>query len=213
MDSTKSTEEPLKPSPSVNMESLQEPTPTFDRVSINLLHHNASGLPGLAPAAATTTAIPNPSGGMVGWQKKVLPLAILALVVGATSVGGYLIFAKAKPVKPIVHMVPKTDPPPLPSPAPAATVTPPAPVVAPPVSAPQTISAPAVTPTADHPQNVTVQSKSGLWLRSTPDSSSRSNIISWMPNGATVSVDKIGDFWWHGSYNGTAGYFASSYTQ
>jgi hypothetical protein len=74
------------------------------------------------------------------------------------------------------------------------------------------VTAPTVAPTVDHPQAVIVKSPSGLWLRSSPDSSSRNNIIGWMRNGATVSVDATGDFWWHGTYAGQAGYFAVSYT-
>jgi hypothetical protein len=70
-----------------------------------------------------------------------------------------------------------------------------------------------VTPTTDHPQSVTITDASGLWLRSSPTSVNRSNIIGWMPKGAIVSVDQIGDFWWHGTYRGQAGYFASKYTQ
>jgi hypothetical protein len=34
-----------------------------------------------------------------------------------------------------------------------------------------------------------------------------------MPDGAQISVDQTGDFWWHGTYKGKAGYFASTYTQ
>jgi len=37
--------------------------------------------------------------------------------------------------------------------------------------------------------------------------------MGWMPKGATVSVDTTGDFWWHGTYKGQPGYFASKYTQ
>ena len=102
-----------------------------------------------------------------------------------------------------------------PSPTVAAvtpTVTPVATVAPVPTSAPTSVSAPAVAPSSGHPQSVVVKSPSGLWLRSTPDSSSRSNIIGWMPDGASVSVDQVGDFWWHGSYGGQAGYFAVSYT-
>jgi hypothetical protein len=60
---------------------------------------------------------------------------------------------------------------------------------------------------------VTVKNPSGLWLRSSQDSSKKSNIIAWMPNGAKVSVDSIGNFWWHGTYNGKTGYFAVNYTK
>ncbi|HSH31295.1 MAG TPA: hypothetical protein VK963_01370, partial [Candidatus Saccharimonadales bacterium] len=74
-------------------------------------------------------------------------------------------------------------------------------------------TAPLATPTASNPQTVTVRSKNGLWLRSTPNSSNRRNIIGWIPDGAQVSVDQTGDFWWHGTYAGTTGYFASKYTQ
>jgi len=90
-----------------------------------------------------------------------------------------------------------------PSPSPSPT----------PSTVPVTVTLPTTTPTTSNPQAVKVTSSSGLWLRSTPSSVNRSNIIGWMPKGAVVSVDQEGSFWWHGTYNGRSGYFASSYTQ
>ncbi len=105
---------------------------------------------------------------------------------------------------------PSTSPSPTPTPTPSATPSAtPSPSSTP---APQTVSQPTVTPTSSHPQSVTVKAASGLWLRSSPSSVNRSNIVGWMPDGATVSVDSTGDFWWHGTYQGKSGYFASSYT-
>lgn len=100
---------------------------------------------------------------------------------------------------------------PTPSDTPSATPTP---SVSPtPSAAPAEVSAPAAAPTAEHPQMVTVTNANGLWLRSSPSSASKKNIIAWMPKGAQVSVDSVGEFWWHGTYNGKTGYFAVSYTR
>ena len=110
--------------------------------------------------------------------------------------------------KPTVAPTPTPTPAPSPSPTPTPQATP-APTAIP---SPQTVTAPKETPTPEHPQDVTIKSPSGLWLRSTPTSVNKSNIIGWMPNGATIKVDGVGEFWWHGIYKGQSGYFASAYT-
>jgi hypothetical protein len=144
----------------------------------------------------------------------VWPVAVGAVVLLVGAGGGYYWVFMRHPAQPVAVATPT----PTPSPSASATPTPtPSPTPTPtpsPTPTPQlTIQAPTTTPTADHPQSLRVTSNSGLWLRSSPTSVNRSNIIGWMPNGATVSVDQVGDFWWHGTYKGQAGYFASKYTQ
>ncbi|GAC1371346.1 MAG: hypothetical protein NVSMB39_5030 [Candidatus Saccharimonadales bacterium] len=95
-----------------------------------------------------------------------------------------------------------------PSPTPVPTLSP-----SPTPSSVLGVTAPTAPPSADNPQMVTVTNSAGLWLRSTPNSQNKSNIIAWMPKGAQVSVDQTGDFWWHGAYQGKTGYFAVSYTK
>lgn len=107
--------------------------------------------------------------------------------------------------RPTPSATPSPTPSPAPSPSPSATPVP--------TPVPQTVTVPTVAPTASHPQVVTITSKSGLWLRSSPTSVNQSNVIDWMPDGAQISVDSTGSFWWHGTYNGKTGYFASKYTQ
>jgi hypothetical protein len=150
--------------------------------------------------------------------RKLMPLAIAAalVVVSGGGAGAYymlknqpapesgLVAATATPT-----VAPTASPTPAVTPAPTAAPTP-APTPAP---APQEVTAPAVAPTADHPQMVPVTSSSGLWLRSSPSSASKKNIIGWLPKGAQVSVDSVGSFWWHGTYNGKTGYFAVNYTK
>ncbi len=120
---------------------------------------------------------------------------------------------------PVASATPEPTPEPTPTPLPTGSVpygptsTPaPTPKMAGVLSA-SDVTAPEVTPSATDPQILTVQNKSGLWLRSTADSSNRGNIVAWVPNGSQMSVDSIGDFWGHGTYNGKFGYFAVSYTK
>jgi hypothetical protein len=145
---------------------------------------------------------------------RVLLVAGAVLVVGAgVAAGGYALLSR-RPA-PVAVATPTPSPTRTPSPTPPPTATPsstPLPTPTPPPP-PQTVTAPAATPTADHPQAVKITSSSGLWLRSSPTSVNRGNIIGWMPNGATISVDSVGDFWWHGVYRGQPGYFAVKYTQ
>lgn len=199
------------PAPALDASALAEPEPVVERAYINLLAHDGANL---LPAVAQVPEVPKPAPDQAP-KKSSVPLALVVaaiLVLAISGTGGYLIISGHKTPKPVARVTPKPKSTPAPAPP---TPTPPPPVVTPPpvIAAAQTVSVPTVAPTSDHPQAVTVQSKSGLWLRSSPDSSSRANIISWMPNNATVSVDQIGDFWWHGTFNGTIGYFASKYTQ
>ncbi len=145
------------------------------------------------------------------WRGRLVFLGVGLLVTGGAASGWVWLrlHQPVKPVTPLVRVTPTASP--LPTVRPTATSTPePTPTIAP---APQEVTAPATTPTTDHPQTVVVRSASGLWLRSTPNSSSKANIIGWMPNGAQVSVDQVGDFWWHGTYGGKVGYFAVNYTR
>ncbi|HUD10843.1 MAG TPA: SH3 domain-containing protein [Candidatus Saccharimonadia bacterium] len=149
-------------------------------------------------------------------KKKTPLVAILGIaVLGVVAAAGVYVAVARKP-QPVTTVVrpsatPKASPTPTPSPSPTPSATP-SPTPSPtPVAA--TVTAPVTAPTASNPQAVTVTSKSGLWLRSSPTSVNQSNVIGWMPNGAVVSVDSVGSFWWHGTYRGTKGYFASKYTQ
>ena len=112
-------------------------------------------------------------------------------------------------------VIAKAQPSPVGSPLASALPPTPTPAVATatPVLAPATVTAPTTLPTIEHPQNVSVTSRSGLWLRSTPTSINQKNVISWMPYNGAVSVDTVGDFWWHGTYLGKSGYFAVNYTK
>lgn len=144
-------------------------------------------------------------------------LGLVAVVLGAGGAAAYDSLAPGPLVQLRVFPTPAPKPSATPtpsattSPIPSATSTPtPTPT---PTTAPQTITALTTTPTKENPQTVTVTSKSGVWLRSSPTSVNQSNVIGWIPNGAQVSVDQTGDFWWHGTYKGQSGYFASKYTQ
>ncbi len=163
------------------------------------------------PPAAATPAEPVRAPGK---RQKIVVAGIVAVALLAVGGGAYAWYAnnQAKPVA--VAPTPTSTPTPTPGATPVPTPTPsPTPSPSPtPTPAPQEVSAPVVAPTTDHPQTVTVKSPSGLWLRSTPNSSNKKNIIGWMPSGAQVSVDQVGDFWWHGSYGGKTGYFAVNYT-
>jgi hypothetical protein len=158
---------------------------------------------------------------------KLVLLIVSTAIFLMVSGGGAAIYFKLQPA-PAVVSVATASPVPTPTPAPTDDPTPsplptgsipyntPTPTPTPPptpVPATADVSAPAAAPSAAHPQSVTVTNPSGLWLRSSPDSSKRSNIITWMPNGAKVSVNGIGSFWWHGTYDGKTGYFAVSYTK
>jgi len=156
--------------------------------------------PEAAPVAAE---LPRP-------HKRWPAMVVVAVAVVGLGTVGYLWFSRNQPAKPIAK-APATATP-TPTPVPTATPVPATPTPSP-TPVPEQVTAPAVTPTAEHPQEVTVTSGSGLWLRSTPNSSNKSNIVGWLPNGAHVSVDQVGDFWWHGTYNGRSGYFAVSYTK
>lgn len=144
---------------------------------------------------------------------------IAAMLTGAGGAAVYDVLTPPAQVAQVTREVkatplPTAKPVVTPSPSPAASPTPvatPAPTPAP--SAATTVTAPAVTPTAEKPQTVTVTSKNGMWFRSTPTSVNNDNIIGWLPNGAQISVDEVGDFWWHGTYKGKTGYFASKHTQ
>lgn len=129
-------------------------------------------------------------------------IVFLALVGG----GAFLVLPK-KPAPVVIVTAPSLRPVPGASATPSPTVTP-SPTATPALA----VTQPTVAPTAGHPQSSTVTSTSGLWLRSSATSIDQSNIIGWMPKGAVVSVDSIGPFWWHGTYNGRSGYFASKYT-
>jgi hypothetical protein len=167
---------------------------------LNLLHP-ADPVEPPAAAAKPAAASGKP-------RRKMWPVVAAATVVVAGLGGtGYMWYSKMQaPETPVAQVtptpIPTTTPTPAPTPSPTPTPTP----------VPQEVTVPAVTPTAERPQAVTVKWKSGLWLRSTPNSSNKNNIIGWMPDGAQVSVDQIGDFWWHGTYNGKTGYFAVNYT-
>ncbi|HVQ44859.1 MAG TPA: SH3 domain-containing protein [Candidatus Saccharimonadia bacterium] len=179
----------------------------------------------LAPPVAAAASIP--VGGMPGAGAAVpakprsrrlwLLLAVLAIVVAAGGVTAYAVLVRpmAEPVAQATPTPHVPTPTPTPSVAPTATPTPTptAPATPSPTPPPVNVTAPVVAPTVEHPQAVKVTSKNGLWLRSSPDSSNQSNVIGWMPNGATVSVDATGSFWWHGTYGGKTGYFAVSYTK
>ena len=162
-------------------------------------------------------------------------LLITAGVLMVLSGGGAAAYFSFRPAPAAVTETPTVTPTPTPSPSESATPEPtpePTPTPLPTGSVPygstptpaptpkmagvlsaSDVPAPEVTPSASDPQIVTVQNKSGLWLRSTADSSSKNNIVAWVPNGAQMSVDSLGDFWGHGTYNGKSGYFAVSYTK
>ena len=132
---------------------------------------------------------------------------VLVALIGA---GAFLMLHK-NPAVTVAVTTPSPTPSSTTSPTPSPTATPsttPSPTATPALA----VTQPTVTPTASHPQSSTVTSASGLWLRSSATSVDRSNIIGWMPKGAVVSVDSIGPFWWHGTYKGRSGYFASKYT-
>jgi hypothetical protein len=208
------------PAPS---EAVPQPAPAFadkpaggqERPLLNLIMPNelarvpeAVGKPGTegAVAAGGPAAKKRHGAGRL--------VAIVILLIGAGGAGAYYFV-----YKPAADTVAVATPKPSPaaSPTPVATATPaPTPTATPsPSPAPQQVSvtAPAAAPTAEHPQVVTVKAKSGLWHRSTPDSSNQKNVIGWIPYNAQVSVDATGTFWWHGTYNGKSGYFAVSYTK
>jgi hypothetical protein len=148
-----------------------------------------------------------------GKSKKPLVIAVVvSTVLVLSGVTAAFVVLRPKPA-PVAVTTPSPTPSPTPSvtpsPTPSATPVPtPVPTPAPALA----LTVPTVAPTSSHPQSSVVTSSSGLWLRSSPTSVNKSNIIGWMPKGSTVSVDSIGDFWWHGAYKGQAGYFASKYT-
>jgi hypothetical protein len=176
------------------------------RPLIDLLHPQAPAEEASATAAVPVAAAPV--------AKRKVPVALIAVAAVVVAAGAYAALARPWAGKPVVAPISSpsasASPSPAPSPAPSPT---PSPTPNPTPSPELTITAPTTAPTADHPQTLTVTSKSGLWLRSSPTSVNKSNVIGWMPNGAQVSVDATGDFWWHGTYKSTAGYFASKYTQ
>jgi hypothetical protein len=194
----------------LDLDSYDDSEPDVDSASINLLGHEETTSPD--PSAEVSKEQPEQIAG--GNKKpKLLLFALTALVLLGIGTGSYLLLPKQEATKTVIQPSPKKDPITLPAPSPGPSPATPTATPPPTISTPETVSAPAIAPTTERPQSVTIQSKSGLWLRSSPDSSNRNNIISWIPNGAVVSVDQVGDFWWHGSYKGTSGYFASKYTQ
>lgn len=173
------------------------------------------------PTAALTPSVAAPPNGMTSTRRyRVLArIAMAAVVVLLLAGAGYaaVTFATYQHNKPaptrasavaVSTPTPSHMPTSTPMATPAASPTP-SPI---PSATPTTVSAPAAKPTTGHPQQVKVQAVHGLWLRSSPTSVNNSNIIGWMPDGAEVSVDSAGSYWWHGSYDGKAGYFASSFT-
>jgi hypothetical protein len=199
--------EPVKPEEGA--EPLLADRDTVHRVpKLNLLQKVPSE-PVVVPVAPAENVSAAPR------KKSLLPvwLALAVVVLLGGGAAGYVVYVK----KPAPVMVVRSTPSPTATPTPSPTETPtpsPSPSAMPtPSTAPQTVTGLTATPTAGHPQNVTVTSKSGLWLRSSPTSVNQSNVIGWMPDGSTVSVDSIGSFWWHGTYRGIHGYFASKYTQ
>ena len=166
--------------------------------------------PNVLIAQNVTTAVQAP---LVKKRKNVAaPVVAVALVLLlGGSAAAYFVVSNNAASRPVVA---KAQPSPVSTPL-ASTLPPtPTPVVATttPVPAPVTVTAPTTLPTIEHPQNVSVKSRSGLWLRSTPTSISQKNVISWIPYNGAVSVDAVGDFWWHGTYLGKSGYFAVNYT-
>jgi hypothetical protein len=152
-------------------------------------------------------------------KHKLIPLIVGIVAVVALGGGATAYFVNAQQAVPTPTVAVKATATPTimptasPTPAPTPTLEPsptPVPTVVP---APAEVTAPAVAPTVDHPQAVKVTSKSGLWLRSSASSVNQKNVIGWMPNGASVSVDATGAFWWHGTYAGKTGYFAVNYTK
>ena len=187
----------------------QHPVELAPAPVLNLLAPNSLSVAKAETVVATAEAVPKTT------FKKKLGLAVLGLVLlmgGGGAAAAFYMASKnnAVPVavRPTASPVSTLAPSPSTSPAPTPTPTPsPAPT-----PAQTTVSAPVVQPTVEHPQFVTVKSKSGLWLRSSPDSSTQKNVIGWMPYNGQVSVDTVGNFWWHGTYAGKPGYFAVSYT-
>ena len=171
----------------------------------------------VAVVAAAVSPLPNqppPVAGAIKQRHWALPIVIvglLTLVAGVATVYGVSSGRKAAPK--VAVATPTLAPSPSATPSPVATPTPSAAPSPAAVAAPETVTAPAVAPTQDHPQSVTVQAPNGVWLRSSPSSVNQKNVISWIPRGGVVSVDSVGDFWWHGTYNGKTGYFASKYTR
>jgi len=179
----------------------------------NLLDPRSLGEAEVAQAAAPPAAGAPAAGGMPAKKKRggkavLVVLALLVLLGG----GGAAAFIYLRPSDSSVATAtptPSATPTATPTPTPTPTVTP-SPTPAP---APAEVTAPAAAHTVEHPQAVQVTAPSGLWLRSSPDSSNQKNVIGWMAKGSTVSVDATGDFWWHGTYKGKAGYFAVNYTK
>lgn len=212
-------EQPVAPVP---VASVAEPAPAADVKNtpaesakmgygktapiLNLLKPNDVLEPGVAK--------PNPPLPTETVHKHKLWPAVTAVTLALAGLGGvaYMWYANNRETPPVAQVSPTPSPSPTstptPTPTPSSTVSP----TPSPTPAPQAVTAPVVAPTTDNPQTVTVTAKSGLWLRSTPNSSSKRNIIGWMAQGSQVSVDQVGDFWWHGTYKGKSGYFAVNYT-
>ncbi len=179
----------------------------FGAPTLNLLHPSDSQPEALVAAVAAVDPETKPKGRV--WRGAVAAVAVVAALGG----GGYYLYAQttAQPKVAVASPTPSlaVTPSPTPTSTPAATPSP----TPTPIPAAANVTAPAAVPTSDHPQAVTVKSPSGLWLRSSASSSNKQNIIGWIPNGGTVSVDAVGEFWWHGTYGGKVGYFASNYTK
>jgi hypothetical protein len=188
---------------------------------VDLLHGTPveppiAGTPPSAPAVPTSQVVDKKT--EAGKPRNMAPwwAGVTAVIVVLAAAMTYILLSKHNSVvslsptprsTPSATSTPSPSPTPSLSPSPSPTPTPSATPV------PQTVTVPTVAPSSSHPQQVTITSKSGLWLRNSPTSVNQSNVIDWMPDGAQVSVDAIGSFWWHGTYQGKAGYFASKYTQ
>lgn len=174
---------------------------------INLFKPNELGMepPPVVAAAPVVSVVTKPrskAGLVVGC------VAIMVLIGGGAA--AYAVFGRPAP-EPVAQATPTATPIQTPTLSPSASPTPtPTPTPAP---VQNTVTAPAAAPTVERPQAVTVKSKSGLWLRSSPNSSNQDNVIGWIPYNGQVSVDNAGDFWWHGTYAGKPGYFAVNYTK
>lgn len=186
-------------------------SPPTRSTTVNLLRHDNDDALAIEPAPDATVAAPiaaapiPPIPKSTPGRKKAYSAAVAIAALLILAGGGYYLYTGVRPE-------PAPDQASLPAPTPAEPEKPATPPAAP-APAPETVTAPTVAPSADNPQTVTVKAERGLWLRSSPDSSNQSNVIGWIPNGGQVSVDSTGDFWWHGTYKGKTGYFASKYTQ
>lgn len=143
-------------------------------------------------------------------------LAVAFLVMFLVGISAYSLLGRNRAAKPIAlnlsssPLAPPQNAQPVPTqPAPSTVVPPPTPTPTPTVV---TDPRPPASP-AGSIRTAIVKSPNGLWLRRSPDSSSQSNVVSWIPNGGRITVDQTADIWWHGTYSGAVGYFNSRYVQ